>query len=59
MILINEIKCNVCGTHIKTNTGYKLTYCECGAVAVDGGDAYVRILGYKENWDYVEEEKGE
>lgn len=49
----------MCGTHIKTNTGYKLTYCECGAVAVDGGDTYVRILGYKENWDYVEEGENE
>lgn len=48
----------MCETILSTNTGYKLRFCKCGAVGVDGGSDYVRILGYKENWDYVKE-KGE
>lgn len=51
-----KVKCNKCGETLDTDTNYKLVWCSCGSVGVDGGEHYIRVLGWKENWDYVEEE---
>lgn len=45
MILQNEIKCNKCGDQIHSAHRHDFKWCKCGAVAVDGGQAYIRHLG--------------
>lgn len=49
----DAVKCRICGSYIRTNTGYDCIPCACGAVAVDGGDQYVRILGNKDDYEIV------
>lgn len=49
-----KIRCKLCNNILDTNTDYDLVYCSCGAVAVDGGDEYHRIIGWKNAWEYVE-----
>ena len=41
-ILINKIKCNKCGDIIESIHRHDFKYCQCGAVAVDGGKNYLR-----------------
>lgn len=41
-------ECKLCGDRIPLNTDYLLIECECGALSVDGGSSYVRVLGDKE-----------
>lgn len=48
------VKCQKCGTVLNTNTNYSYVECACGAIAVDGGKEYCRIIGEKENWKFVE-----
>ncbi len=50
MILQNEIKCNECGDQIYSQYRHDFKHCKCGAVAVDGGQEYLRRLGS----DYTE-----
>ena len=44
-ILANSIKCNHCGDHIYSAHRHDFRYCECGAVAVDGGMDYQKRVG--------------
>ena len=48
------VKCLVCGTVINVDTGYHYIECKCGAVAVDSGKDYCRVIGEQENWKFVE-----
>ena len=50
------IKCNKCNTEIKNNTNGVCTPCKCGAIAVDGNEYYVRIIGNTENWSSIQKE---
>ena len=52
-IMKNAIKCRICGSYIRMNTGYDYIPCACGAIAVDGGDQYVRILGNRDDYEIV------
>ena len=47
------IKCKICGSYIRMDTGYDYIPCACGAIAVDGGSDYVRILGQSDNYEIV------
>ena len=49
----DAVHCKVCGSYIRMNTNYNYIPCACGAIAVDGGDLYVRILGEFDNWEIV------
>ena len=49
----NAVKCKVCGSYIRMNTGYNYISCACGAIAVDGGLEYCRIIGVSDNWEIV------
>lgn len=53
VIMEDAIKCKVCGSYIRTNTGYDYISCACGTIAVDGGPEYVRIIGGSNNWEIV------
>ena len=41
-ILVNKIKCNKCGDIIESTYRHDFKYCQCGAVAVDGGNDCLR-----------------
>ena len=41
----NKIKCKKCGDIIESKTRHDFVSCKCGAVAVDGGDSYLRRTG--------------
>lgn len=37
------IKCNICGDKIKSMSRHDYKKCECGRIAIDGGDDYMKI----------------
>lgn len=41
----NKIECKKCGWIIRSKNRHDFVYCKCGAVAVDGGSWYQRIVG--------------
>lgn len=45
MIVSNQIKCNKCDDEIFSMHQHHFVTCKCGAVSVDGGDAYRRRVG--------------
>lgn len=49
----DAVKCKVCGSYIRMDTGYDYIPCACGATAVDGGPEYARIIGDSNNWEIV------
>lgn len=49
MILQNEIECRLCGDIIFSMHGHDFVTCKCGAVSVDGGQAYLKRSGELEN----------
>lgn len=51
----NAIRCNHCGTVAESTHRHHYQPCECGAVAADGGLAYLR-RAFKTNYktDYTE-----
>jgi hypothetical protein len=46
-------KCKKCGDEIFWNTHKKYTACKCGALAVDGCEDYVRLIGNKEDRETI------
>lgn len=44
-IIVNKIKCNLCGDEIESTSGHDFKYCKCGAVYIDGGKRYLRRGG--------------
>lgn len=54
-ILVNRIKCNKCGEIIESTHRHDFKFCKCGAVAVDGGNDYLRRSGNLENWEELSE----
>lgn len=47
-------KCKKCGDEIFWNTHKKYSTCKCGAIAVDGCEDYIRLIGNKEDWESIE-----
>ena len=45
MIVVNQIKCLKCGDEPFSRTVHDYRSCKCGAVAVDGGQEYLRRTG--------------
>ncbi len=41
-IIVNKIKCNLCGDIIESVHVHDYRRCKCGACAVDGGKEYLR-----------------
>ncbi len=46
-------KCLQCGDEVFWNTHKQMTYCQCGALGVDGCEYYVRIIGDEKNCKQV------
>ena len=51
-IISNKIKCKKCGDIIESKSTNDYKRCSCGAVAVDGGKDYLKIIGKEK--DYIE-----
>ena len=41
-IKVNKIRCKLCGDVIQSDNRHDMKWCRCGAVAVDGGTAYLK-----------------
>ena len=54
-IIINKIRCKKCGDIIESTYRHDFKFCKCGAVAVDGGRAYLRRYGNREDWEELSE----
>ena len=50
-IIVNKIKCKKCGDVIESTHRHDFKFCNCGAVAVDGGKDYLRRIGSKEDYE--------
>ena len=50
-ILINRIRCKKCGDVIESESVHDFKFCKCGAVAVDGGNRYLRRCGDRNDWE--------
>ena len=48
-ILFNRARCRKCGTFLESKTVHDFQTCACGAVSIDGGRAYIRRVGNKED----------
>jgi hypothetical protein len=61
VIIRNSIRCLRCGDEIVSTHRHDFRWCECGAVAVDGGQTWLRRVGdlsLIEETSIVEEEDG-
>ena len=45
MILSNQVKCHRCGDEPFSSHVHHFQYCKCGAIAVDGGQDYLKRVG--------------
>lgn len=54
MIILNQIKCNICGEKIFSQTVHDFKYCGCCRVSVDGGQIYLK-RGFVEQTDFTEQ----
>lgn len=52
-IIINKIKCKICGDVIESKSVHDYKKCSCGRVSVDGGHEYLK-RSYKKKSDYIE-----
>lgn len=57
MIIENKIKCKKCGEVIESTYRHDFKYCKCGAVAVDGGNDYLRRLCKEEDYEELSKVK--
>ncbi|MDE7230756.1 MAG: hypothetical protein K2N56_09790 [Oscillospiraceae bacterium] len=53
-IIKNSVKCNLCGEIIISEDVHDFKCCKCGAVAVDGGNDYLRRTYRNSPDDYTE-----
>lgn len=49
-ISYNPAICRRCGDTVESTQQHQFATCSCGALAVDGGLAYLRPLGNKDDW---------
>lgn len=47
----NAGRCRLCGDVIESKHRHDFVRCKCGAVAVDGGRAYLRRIGNPEDFE--------
>jgi len=50
IIIRNSIRCLKCGEEIESRHRHDFRRCRCGAVAVDGGQTWLRRIGWREDW---------
>ena len=50
-IINNKIKCKKCEDIIKSKSTNDYKKCSCGAVAVDGGKDYLKMIGNEEDYE--------
>lgn len=50
-IIVNKIKCKKCRDVIESKSVHDFKFCKCGAVAVDGGQDYLKRCGNREDWE--------
>lgn len=50
-IVYNAIRCKKCGDVIESKYRHDFRMCSCGAVAVDGGHDYQRLIGNREDYE--------
>ena len=48
-----KIRCKLCGEVIQSKYRWNMVWCRCRALAIDGGSCYTRILGNKEDYEWV------
>lgn len=51
-----RIRCKKCGDVIESKYRHDMVWCSCGAVAIDGGNDYVKISGLIEDFEQVIEQ---
>ena len=54
-IITNKIRCKKCNCIIESTYRHDFKFCQCGAVAVDGGKDYLRREGDFEDWEELSE----
>lgn len=54
-ILLNCARCKLCNTKIISADRHDMVYCLCRAVAVDGGNDYLRRIGNEEDMEELSE----
>lgn len=53
-----KVRCLLCNDVIESQYRHDFVTCSCGALSVDGGRDYTRIIyNKKEDWEFVEEEE--
>lgn len=50
-IVLNSIKCLHCNEVITSRSRHDFKFCTCKSVAVDGGEAYLRRLGQRSDYE--------
>lgn len=50
MLIQNQIECKKCGDQIYSGGRHDFKMCSCGSVGVDGGLAYLRRIGDRDDW---------
>ena len=58
-IIRNRAKCNLCNEIIESEFRHDYVQCKCGAIAVDGGKAYLRRAGQAAHITEMSEFDGE
>lgn len=51
ILLRNRVRCKKCGDTIESKTTHDHQACKCGAVSVDGGLSYTRVLGEPKDYE--------
>lgn len=55
-----KVRCRKCGDVIQSQHRHDFRGCKCGAIAVDGGDSYLRIVAKDlDDAEEVEEDAGD
>lgn len=54
MIVQNAVSCLLCGDFIVSKHRHDFVKCTCGAIAVDGGQEYLRRVGTLEKGSYTD-----
>lgn len=52
-----KIKCKKCGDIIESKSRHDMVWCKCRAIAIDGGNDYIKITGLITDFDRVIEIK--
>ena len=50
-MLPNKAKCVKCGIVIESKHRHDFVGCPCGAIAIDGGNEYIRRIGNPDDFD--------